>query len=357
MIIDGKKLAENVLQSLKKIIDEEKIVPVLAVISVGKDKASQIYVRNKEKAAAEIGVKCDVYSFSDDVSQQELENLVLKLNCDKAVNGIIIQQPLPKALDGDALLDLISPQKDVDGFGVFNAGRLLLNEKGGLVAATPKGILRMLESTGETLAGKHAVIIGRSKIVGRPLAALLFGRVRAFEAYGRGVDEQFGAGQGHEPCALGVPLVPADLHAEAPDRRVDGAEAEVAGREVELLVVGGVVGDVHLAVAAGQRAVRLEHDGGVVVQARRAALEERRDEHHAVAPRQGGVMFGGGAGDGLGQVEVVRVLRLAEVERVVELLKHDEACALAGEAPDGLGQAGAIVGDVGRVGLLYDADA
>lgn len=173
MIIDGKKLAENVRQSLKKIIDEEKIVPVLAVISVGKDKASQIYVRNKEKAAAEIGVKCDVYSFSDDVSQQELENLVLKLNCDKEVNGIIIQQPLPKALDGDALLDLISPQKDVDGFGVFNAGRLLLNEKGGLVAATPKGILRMLESTGETLAGKHAVIIGRSKIVGRPLAALL----------------------------------------------------------------------------------------------------------------------------------------------------------------------------------------
>ena len=173
MIIDGKKLAENVRQSLKKIIDEEKIVPVLAVISAGKDKASQIYVRNKEKAAAEIGVKCDVYSFSDDVSQQELENLVLKLNCDKAVNGIIIQQPLPKALDGDALLDLISPQKDVDGFGVFNAGRLLLNEKGGLVAATPKGILRMLESTGETLAGKHAVIIGRSKIVGRPLAALL----------------------------------------------------------------------------------------------------------------------------------------------------------------------------------------
>lgn len=173
MIIDGKKLAENVRQSLKKIIDEEKIVPVLAVISVGKDKASQIYVRNKEKAAAEIGVKCDVYSFSDDVSQQELENLVLKLNCDKAVNGIIIQQPLPKALDGDTLLDLISPQKDVDGFGVFNAGRLLLNEKGGLVAATPKGILRMLESTGETLAGKHAVIIGRSKIVGRPLAALL----------------------------------------------------------------------------------------------------------------------------------------------------------------------------------------
>ena len=173
MIIDGKKLAENVRQSLKKIIDEEKIVPVLAVISVGKDKASQIYVRNKEKAAAEIGVKCDVYSFSDDVSQQELENFVLKLNHDKAVSGIIVQQPLPKSVNGDALLDLISPQKDVDGFGVFNAGRLLLNEKGGLVAATPKGILRMLESTGETLAGKHAVIIGRSKIVGRPLAALL----------------------------------------------------------------------------------------------------------------------------------------------------------------------------------------
>ena len=176
MIIDGKKLAENVRQSLKKIIDEEKIVPVLAVISVGKDKASQIYVRNKEKAAAEIGVKCDVYSFSDDVSQQELENLVLKLNCDKAVNGIIIQQPLPKALDGDALLDLISPQKDVDGLTPYNLGKLFAGEEPYVYPCTPKGILLLLDKYGIELDGKHVVIVGRSNIVGKPLAVMMLNR-------------------------------------------------------------------------------------------------------------------------------------------------------------------------------------
>lgn len=172
-IIDGKKLAEDCRAQLKQMVVSLGYVPVLAVVSVGDDKASKIYVRNKEKAAAEVGIKCDVYSFSDVVSQQELESLITRLNQDKTVHGIIVQQPLPKSIDGGALLDLISAEKDVDGFGVLNAGRLLLNEKGGIVAATPKGILRMLEATGEPLVGKHAVIIGRSKIVGRPLAALL----------------------------------------------------------------------------------------------------------------------------------------------------------------------------------------
>ena len=172
-IIDGKKLAEDCRAQLKKTVAALDYVPVLAVVSVGDDKASKIYVRNKEKAAAEVGIKCDVYSFPEAVSQKELESLIIRLNQDKTVHGIIVQQPLPKLIDGGVLLDLISAEKDVDGFGVLNAGRLLLNEKGGIVAATPKGILRMLEATGEPLVGKHAVIIGRSKIVGRPLAALL----------------------------------------------------------------------------------------------------------------------------------------------------------------------------------------
>ena len=172
-IIDGKKLAEDCREQLKKTVASLGYVPVLAVVSVGDDKASKIYVRNKEKAAAEVGIKCDVYSFSETVSQKELESLIIRLNQDKNVHGIIVQQPLPKSIDGEVLLDLISAEKDVDGFGVFNAGRLLLNEKGGIIAATPKGILRMLEATGVFLVGKHAVIIGRSKIVGRPLAALL----------------------------------------------------------------------------------------------------------------------------------------------------------------------------------------
>ena len=172
-IIDGKKLAEDCREQLKKTVASLSYVPVLAVVSVGDDKASKIYVRNKEKAAAEVGIKCDVYSFSEEVSQKELEALIIRLNQDKTVHGIIVQQPLPKSIDGGVLLDLISAEKDVDGFGVLNAGRLLLNEKGGIIAATPKGILHMLEATGESLLGKHAVIIGRSKIVGRPLAALL----------------------------------------------------------------------------------------------------------------------------------------------------------------------------------------
>ena len=172
-IIDGKKLAEDCRVQLKKTVASLGYVPVLAVVSVGDDKPSKIYVRNKEKAAAEVGIKCDVYSFSEEASQKELESLIIRLNQDKSVHGIIVQQPLPKSIDGGVLLDLISAEKDVDGFGVLNAGCLLLNEKGGIIAATPKGILRMLESTGESLLGKHAVIIGRSKIVGRPLAALL----------------------------------------------------------------------------------------------------------------------------------------------------------------------------------------
>lgn len=172
-VIDGKKLAEDCREQLKKTVASFSYVPVLAVVSVGNDKASKIYVRNKEKAAAEVGIKCNVYSFSDAVSQKELEALIIRLNQDKNVHGIIVQQPLPKSIDGGVLLDLISAEKDVDGFGVLNAGRLLLNEKGGIIAATPKGILRMLEAIGEPLGGKHAVIIGRSKIVGRPLAALL----------------------------------------------------------------------------------------------------------------------------------------------------------------------------------------
>lgn len=172
-IIDGKKLAEDCREQLKKTVASLGYVPVLAVVSVGDDKASKIYVRNKEKAAAEVGIKCDVYSFSEEVSQKELEALIIRLNQDKTVHGIIVQQPLPKSIDGGVLLDLISAEKDVDGFGMLNAGCLLLNEKGGIIAATPKGILHMLEATGEPLVGKHAVIIGRSKIVGRPLAALL----------------------------------------------------------------------------------------------------------------------------------------------------------------------------------------
>ena len=172
-VIDGKKLAEDCREQLKKTVASLGYVPVLAVVSVGDDKASKIYVRNKEKAAAEVGIKCNVYSFSDAVSQKELEALIIRLNQDKNVHGIIVQQPLPKSIDGGVLLDLISAEKDVDGFGVLNAGRLLLNEKGGIIAATPKGILRMLEAIGEPLGGKHAVVIGHSKIVGRPLAALL----------------------------------------------------------------------------------------------------------------------------------------------------------------------------------------
>ena len=172
-LIDGKKLADEVLLALQNKIAQENVKPHLVIVLVGDNEASQIYVRNKLKAAEKVGIVADVVCLPADVSQQVLGDKIVELNHDNAVHGIVVQQPLPEGLSIDEVVEKIAPEKDVDGFGISNIGKLVQNLGGGIIAATPKAVLNMLVSTGVALAGKHAVIIGRSKIVGRPLAALL----------------------------------------------------------------------------------------------------------------------------------------------------------------------------------------
>ena len=172
-IIDGKKIAAELQDKLKNDIAALPSSPGLGIIQVGDDEASTIYVRNKLKAAAAIGMNAVLYKFADNVTQQEIANLIMTLNNDKNINGMIVQLPLPAHLNEEELLDLIAPEKDVDGFHPLNIGRLQNGSDKALLAATPKGILYLLEKEKIELTGKNALIIGCSKIVGRPAGMLL----------------------------------------------------------------------------------------------------------------------------------------------------------------------------------------
>jgi len=174
-LIDGKLLAEKVRNSIKTEIAESKIVPGLAVVLVGSDPASQVYVRNKKKACAEIGITSFDHTLPETTTEEELLALVHKLNYDEAVHGILIQLPLPNHIDSQKVLNSINPDKDVDGFHPVSMGRLLTGQKG-LRPCTPYGVMEMLDSIGYDLKGKHAVIIGRSNIVGKPMSIMLLER-------------------------------------------------------------------------------------------------------------------------------------------------------------------------------------
>ncbi|MBD5132299.1 MAG: bifunctional methylenetetrahydrofolate dehydrogenase/methenyltetrahydrofolate cyclohydrolase FolD [Clostridiales bacterium] len=176
-IIDGKAIACNVRAAVRMLaLDFEKKhgrKAGLAVVRVGSDPASAVYVRNKIRACDECNIRSFAYELKEDVTQAELNELIVKLNNDKSVDGIIVQLPLPKHLDETATLALISPDKDVDGFQSINAGKLFTGVKNGVVACTPRGIMELIKSTGVKIAGKHAVVVGRSNIVGKPIAMLL----------------------------------------------------------------------------------------------------------------------------------------------------------------------------------------
>jgi len=184
-IIDGKALAATtrarVAEEAAAFTREHGRAPGLEVVLVGEDPASVVYTRNKEKAAAEVGIRGALHRLPASASQRELLEFVARLNADDAVDGVLVQLPLPKGLDADAILDAIDPAKDVDGFHPLNAGLLAVG-RGGLVPCTPKGCLALLDhdlaTEGEPLdlAGKHAVVIGRSNIVGKPMAQLLLAR-------------------------------------------------------------------------------------------------------------------------------------------------------------------------------------
>lgn len=172
-IIDGKALAAKIRENLAVEIAQAKAQPVLAVVQVGNNPASQVYVRNKRKAAEEIGMGCRICQVPDTIDEADLNQLIAGLNADDEVNGIIVQLPLPKQLDVARVLSMIAYEKDVDGFSPYHAGLLQMNDPRAVIAATPKGIAELLTTTLGDLSGKHAVIIGRSNIVGRPLADLL----------------------------------------------------------------------------------------------------------------------------------------------------------------------------------------
>ena len=175
ILLDGKIMAAQVMEELKNKVDslkEKGVTPGLAVILVGEDPASQVYVRNKGLACEQLGMTSETLRLPAETSQEELENIIDNLNRDDRYNGILVQLPLPRHLDEASALRKILPEKDVDGFHIENAGKLFTGQDG-VVACTPKGIIYMLEKAGVPLSGKNAVVIGRSNIVGKPIAMLL----------------------------------------------------------------------------------------------------------------------------------------------------------------------------------------
>ena len=177
-IINGKELAKNIKLKLKEEVEELKkaeINPKLAVIMVGDDKASKVYVKNKSKACEEVGVEFEEYLLPANTKMKELLELIEKLNNDVTVHGILVQSPLPEGLDANEAFKTISPKKDVDGFNPINVGKLSLNQDC-FVSCTPFGIIKMLETYNIPIEGANAVIIGRSNIVGKPLAKCLLNK-------------------------------------------------------------------------------------------------------------------------------------------------------------------------------------
>ena len=174
-LLDGKLMSDELRARIAERVAALKakdVTPGLAVILVGEDPASQIYVRNKEKGCEQVGMHSVAIRLPAETTQEELENHIRALNADAAIHGILVQLPLPKHLDEAAALAVIVPEKDVDGFHVQNAGKLL-NGLNGVVACTPKGAMEMIRRTGVDLSGKEAVVVGRSNIVGKPMAMLL----------------------------------------------------------------------------------------------------------------------------------------------------------------------------------------
>ena len=175
ILIDGRMVAKKwkdyAAQRTQRLI-EKGVTPHLAVILVGENAASQVYVRNKENACIHAGIRSTIIRLPEVCTQDELENAVLSLNKDESVHGILVQLPLPKVLDEARVLALIDPDKDVDGFHAMNSGRLM-NGQPSFVPCTPLGVMKLLEAYRIPTRGKHAVIIGRSNIVGKPMAMLL----------------------------------------------------------------------------------------------------------------------------------------------------------------------------------------
>lgn len=178
IILDGKETARKVRESLKTKVEELKqrnIFPRLAVIMVGDDGASKIYVKNKSKACEELGIEYEEFLLKADITQEELIDLINKLNERKDLHGILLQSPIPKHLDINEAFRTIKPEKDVDGFNPVNVGKLVLGQET-FISCTPFGVIKLLEEYNIPIEGKNAVVIGRSNIVGKPMLQCLLNK-------------------------------------------------------------------------------------------------------------------------------------------------------------------------------------
>ncbi len=175
-IIDGKLISAKIKEEIKletaEFIKKTGVTPGLAVIIVGEDPASQVYVRNKERACQEVGFYSELYRLPENTSQAELEALVERLNNDTAIHGILVQLPLPKGLDETSILLKINPEKDVDAFHPYNVGKIMIGDYS-FLPCTPAGVMALLKHSGIDVCGKECVVVGRSNIVGKPQAMLL----------------------------------------------------------------------------------------------------------------------------------------------------------------------------------------
>jgi len=177
-ILDGKALAKKIREDLKLEVEKLKergVIPKLAVIMIGNDPSSAIYVRNKSKAAQEIGIEYEEYLLAENIKMEELLQLIDKLNNSEDIHGILLQSPIPSGLDINEAIKAISPKKDVDGFHPINIGKLVLNQDC-FVSCTPYGIIKLFEEYNISLEGKHAVMVGRSNIVGKPMMITLLNK-------------------------------------------------------------------------------------------------------------------------------------------------------------------------------------
>ena len=176
IILDGKALSQNVLEKVKDKVSKLEKKPHLVVILVGDDSASRIYVNNKRKAAEQVGIKSTVIELAAETTEEKLLSIIFDLNNDKEVTGILVQLPLPKHIDKNKVIMSISPKKDVDGFTPENVGKLAIGLEPYFYPATPQGILMLLDEYNIKIEGKDAVVIGRSNIVGKPIAQMLLKR-------------------------------------------------------------------------------------------------------------------------------------------------------------------------------------